>query len=77
VQEGSVADHKDDTNRLMPGDVIVSVVWPSGRYRVGSKADFETVMRHFGERPPREIQLLVATKEGYFRVLLEIKGERS
>jgi S1-C subfamily serine protease len=77
VAEGSVADQRDEANRLLPGDVIVSVGWSAGNYRVTSSEDFENVMRYFADHPPQAVQFLVATKEGYFRVTLELKGDRS
>lgn len=77
ITEGSVADQRDEANRLLPGDVIVSVGWSAGNYRVTSSEDFENVMRYFSEHPPQAVQFLVATKEGYFRVTLELKGDRS
>jgi S1-C subfamily serine protease len=77
VQDGSVADQRDEANRLLPGDIIVSVSWPGRNYRITSREAFEEVMRMLGERPPPSVQFLVVTKEGYFRVTLELKGERS
>jgi len=77
VQEGSVADQHDEANRLLPGDVLLSIRWPGVGYRVTSRDDFEQVMRFLAERPPQSVQFLVATKEGYFRVTLDLREDRS
>jgi S1-C subfamily serine protease len=77
VQEGSAADQHDEANRLLPGDVILSIRWPGGGYRVSTREDFEAVMHALAERPPQLVQFIVATKEGYFRVTLELREQRS
>jgi serine protease Do len=77
IQEGSLADRGTNENRLLPGDVIVSIAMPGARYRITSKADFDEVLRILGNRPRQTVQFYVATKEGYFRVTIEPKEERS
>ncbi len=77
IQPGSVADQRDEANRLLPGDVILQVRWPGVSYRISSREDFETVMRILGERPPQAVLFIVFTKDGYFRVTLELREQRS
>jgi len=77
IQPGSAADQRDEANRLLPGDVILSVRWPGVSYRITSREDFETVMRFLGERPPQAVLFIVATKDGFYRVTLELKEQRS
>ena len=77
IQEGSVADQRDEANRLLPGDVILTVSASWGNYRIGSREDFENVMRYLGERPPPRLQFLIAAKGEYFRVTLDLKEQRS
>jgi len=77
IQPGSAADQRDEANRLLPGDVILSVRWPGVSYRISSREDFETVMRILGERPPQAVEFIVATKDGLYRVMLELKEQRS
>jgi S1-C subfamily serine protease len=77
IQEGSVADQRDEANRLLPGDVILSVSWVGGSYRIQSRQDFDDVMRYLGERPPSRLQFGVATKGEYFRVTFDLKEQRS
>ncbi|HEX5138143.1 MAG TPA: trypsin-like peptidase domain-containing protein [Planctomycetota bacterium] len=77
IQEGSAADQRDEANRLLPGDVILSVRWPGVGYRVTSKDDFEQVMQIVAERRPQNVEFIVLTKDGAFRVTLELSEERS
>jgi hypothetical protein len=77
VQDGSVADRRDEANRLLPGDVIVSVWWPGNRYRVTSREEFEQIMQFLAQRRPQSVEFIVVTKEGPFRVTLELREERS
>jgi serine protease Do len=77
IQEGSVADQRDEANRLLPGDVVLSVRWPGVGYRITSREDFEQVMQILAERRPQSVEFIVVTKEGPFRVTLELTEERS
>ncbi|MFI5403604.1 MAG: hypothetical protein ACHQ1G_11760, partial [Planctomycetota bacterium] len=77
IQEGSVADQRDEANRLLPGDVILQVRWAGNGARIESQESFERVMRLLGEWRVPTILFLVATKDGYFRVTLELKEQRS
>lgn len=77
IQEGSIADQRDEANRLLPGDVILSVRWPGVGYRITSREDFEQVMEILAERRPQSVEFIVVTKEGPFRVTLGLTEERS
>jgi serine protease Do len=71
VQEGSIAAEAEPSNRLLPGDVIVRINWTGGRIDVAERSDFERVMEYFHSQPPRQVEFIVATKEGFFRVRLQ------
>ncbi len=77
IQEGSIADQRDEANRLLPGDVILSVRWPGVGYRITSREDFDQVMQIVAERRPQSVEFIVVTKEGPFRVTLELTEDRS
>jgi serine protease Do len=78
IQEGSVADQRDEANRLLPGDVILSVRWLGVAYqRVGTREDFEQVMEIIADRRPQAVEFIILTKDGPFRVTLGLTEERS
>ncbi len=77
IQEGSVADQRDEANRLLPGDVILQVRWAGNGARIESQESFERVMRLLGEWRVPAILFLLVTKDGYYRVTLELKEQRS
>jgi S1-C subfamily serine protease len=77
IQEGSIADQRDEANRLLPGDVVLTVRLRGVGYRVTSREEFEQVMQLLAERRPQSVEFIVVTKEGPFRVTLELTEERS
>jgi serine protease Do len=74
IRPNSVAAQADEANRLLPGDVIVRIDWWRERRTVRNKEAFRKVMAELQDNPPRGVQFVILTKEGYFRVAFNIPG---
>jgi S1-C subfamily serine protease len=70
IERDSIAAGSGATSRLLPGDVIWRIDWPTGRRYVRNRQDFETVMTELGRVQPDWIHFIIRTREGNFRVRL-------
>ncbi len=74
IRPESIAAQADEANRLLPGDVIVRIDWPRARRTIRNELAFRKVMEELREDPAPWVQFIIMTKEGYFRVALNIPG---